>query len=151
LIDVLNPQNELGRLTLIVRMGAGRVTAGLPPLVRAVGREGRAVIWSSDPMQANTVRSSTGFKTRRFDQVLAELRGFFAVHREEGSHPGGIHLEMTGKDVTECTGGALAITDEQLASRYHTHCDPRLNGSQALELAFLVAEELRAGGLARAA
>ncbi|MEJ1976200.1 MAG: 3-deoxy-7-phosphoheptulonate synthase class II [Acetobacteraceae bacterium] len=145
LIDVLNPGNEPGRLTLIVRMGVGKVGDGLPPLVRAVQREGRSVVWSSDPMQGNTLKTANGFKTRRFEQILSETRDFFAVHRAEGTYPGGIHVEMTGKDVTECTGGAQGISERDLSDRYHTHCDPRLNGSQALELAFLVAEELRAG------
>ncbi|MDR3518245.1 MAG: 3-deoxy-7-phosphoheptulonate synthase class II [Azospirillaceae bacterium] len=144
LIDALNPNNEPGRLTLIIRMGAGKVGPGLPPLIRAVQREGRSVVWSSDPMHGNTVASSTGYKTRAFDRVLAEIRDFFAIHRAEGSHPGGVHIEMTGKDVTECTGGAQAIAEHNLAERYHTHCDPRLNGSQAIELAFLLAEEFGA-------
>jgi 3-deoxy-7-phosphoheptulonate synthase len=149
LIDRLNPANEPGRLTLIARMGADKIEACLPPLIRAVGRGGRSVVWSCDPMHGNTIVSSNGFKTRPFDRVLAEVRHFFAVHRAEGSHAGGIHVEMTGKDVTECTGGAQAITDETLPDRYHTHCDPRLNGSQALELAFLLAEQLRAERAAR--
>jgi 3-deoxy-7-phosphoheptulonate synthase len=149
LIDRLNPANEPGRLTLIARMGADKVEAGLPPLVRAIEREGRSVVWSCDPMHGNTITASNGLKTRPFDRVLAEVARFFAVHRAEGTHAGGIHMEMTGKDVTECTGGAQAITDDTLQDRYHTHCDPRLNGSQALELAFLVAEHLRAERAAR--
>jgi 3-deoxy-7-phosphoheptulonate synthase len=144
LVDRLDPRNEPGRLTLIVRMGADRVERGLPPLLRAIRREGRAVVWSCDPMHGNTVVSRRGYKTRPFGRVLDELRCFFAVHRAEGTHPGGVHVEMTGKDVTECTGGAQDIGEDRLAERYHTHCDPRLNGSQALELAFLVAEELKA-------
>jgi 3-deoxy-7-phosphoheptulonate synthase len=144
LIDALNPDNEPGRLTLITRMGAERIAVGLPPLVRAVQREGRCVVWSCDPMHGNTENTASGRKTRRFDQIVAELRACFAVHRAEGSHLGGIHIEMTGKDVTECIGGAQRIDEEALADRYHTHCDPRLNGSQALELAFLVATELKA-------
>ena len=144
LIDVLNPANEPGRLTLIARMGAGRVEERLPRLIRAVEREGRAVVWSCDPMHGNTIKASSGFKTRPFDRILAEAREFFAVHRAEGTHAGGVHFEMTGKDVTECLGGAQAIRDDDLSSRYHTHCDPRLNASQALELAFLIAEQLRA-------
>ncbi|MGF1625857.1 MAG: class II 3-deoxy-7-phosphoheptulonate synthase [Alphaproteobacteria bacterium] len=143
LIDLLNPANVPGRLTLITRMGAEKVEQGLPPLVRAVLREGRNVVWSCDPMHGNTLKSATGYKTRPVDRILGEVRGFFAVHHAEGSHPGGVHFEMTGRDVTECIGGAQAITEEQLADRYHTHCDPRLNGSQALELAFLIAEERR--------
>jgi 3-deoxy-7-phosphoheptulonate synthase len=144
LADALNPANEPGRLTLIVRMGADQVEKGLPPLLRAIRREGRAVVWSCDPMHGNTMTLPSGVKTREFDRVLLELRRSFAVHRAEGSHAGGVHVEMTGKDVTECTGGARAIDEAGLAERYHTQCDPRLNGEQALELAFLVAEELKA-------
>lgn len=143
LIDVLNPNNNPGRLTLITRMGAERLDAGLPPLIRAVQREGRRVVWSCDPMHGNTVTTESGRKTRPFERIIAELRACFAIHQAEGSHLGGIHIEMTGKDVTECTGGAQQIDDTTLEDRYHTHCDPRLNGSQALELAFLLAEELR--------
>ncbi|MBN8889025.1 MAG: 3-deoxy-7-phosphoheptulonate synthase [Acetobacteraceae bacterium SCN 69-10] len=143
LIDLLNPANEPGRLTLIVRTGADKVETVLPPLLRAVKREGRAVLWSCDPMHGNTIKASTGHKTRDFDRILAELRGFFAAHRTEGTHAGGVHLEMTGKDVTECTGGARAIAEADLGARYHTQCDPRLNGAQALELAFLIAGELK--------
>ena len=143
LIDVLNPGNEPGRLTLITRMGAERLGAGLPSLVRAVQREGRCVVWSCDPMHGNTLTTASGRKTRPFERIIAELRTCFAVHRAEGSQLGGMHIEMTGKDVTECTGGAQQLDEEALADRYHTHCDPRLNGSQALELAFLVAEELK--------
>jgi 3-deoxy-7-phosphoheptulonate synthase len=144
LIDILNPENEPGRLTLIVRMGADKVEEGLPPLIRAVEREGRHVVWSCDPMHGNTIKAPSGYKTRPVDRILAEVRGFFAVHRAEGTHPGGVHFEMTGKDVTECLGGAQEITDTDLQDRYHTHCDPRLNASQALELAFLIAEQLKA-------
>ncbi len=143
-IDRLNPADEPGRLTLICRFGADRIERHLPPLVRAVQREGRTVVWSSDPMHGNTVKTAAGLKTRRFDRLLAEVRRFFAIHRGEGSYAGGIHLELTGQNVTECTGGAMAITDEALASRYHTHCDPRLNADQSLEMAFLVAELLKA-------
>jgi 3-deoxy-7-phosphoheptulonate synthase len=143
LIDILNPENEPGRLTLITRMGSDGVEAGLPPLVRKVKAEGRAVVWSCDPMHGNTIKSASGYKTRPFDRILKEVRGFFAVHAAEGTYPGGVHFEMTGQNVTECTGGAQAITDEDLADRYHTHCDPRLNASQSLELAFLVAESLK--------
>lgn len=143
LIDTLNPENEPGRLTLIARMGHDQVESKLPPLVRAVQREGRNVVWSCDPMHGNTIKSATGYKTRKFDHVLGEVRGFFNVHRAEGTHAGGIHLELTGQNVTECTGGAQDITDENLSDRYHTHCDPRLNATQGLEMAFLLADELR--------
>ena len=149
LIEVLNPENEPGRLTLIVRMGADKVEAALPPLVRAVERAGQSVVWACDPMHGNTVKSSTGFKTRPFDRILAEVNGFFAVHRAEGTYAGGVHFEMTGQDVTECIGGAQAISEASLGDRYHTHCDPRLNASQALELAFLIAEQLKAERQAR--
>lgn len=143
LIDILNPDDDPGRLTLITRMGADQVGDKLPPLVRRVKQEGRTVVWSSDPMHGNTLKSATGFKTRPFDRILKEVVGFFDVHRAEGTRAGGVHVEMTGQDVTECTGGAQAITDERLGDRYHTHCDPRLNASQALELAFLIAEALK--------
>ncbi|MDP6709589.1 MAG: 3-deoxy-7-phosphoheptulonate synthase class II [Alphaproteobacteria bacterium] len=143
LIEILNPENEAGRLTVICRMGSDQVLEKLPPLIRAAKAEGAKVVWSSDPMHGNTVKSSTGYKTRSFDRVLAEVRGFFAVHQGEGTHAGGIHVEMTGKDVTECIGGAQLIDETQLGSRYHTHCDPRLNASQSLELAFLIAETLK--------
>lgn len=143
LIDVLNPENEPGRLTLIARMGHDQVEEKLPRLVRAVQQEGRKVIWSCDPMHGNTIKSSSGYKTRPFDRILAEVKGFFNVHRAEGSYAGGVHFEMTGQDVTECIGGAQAISEDRLGDRYHTHCDPRLNASQALELAFLIAEQLK--------
>ena len=143
LIDILNPENEAGRLTLIVRMGAEKVERVLPSLVRRVKQEGRTVVWSCDPMHANTVKSGSGYKTRHFDQILNECEAFFAVHRGEGTHAGGIHLELTGKDVTECVGGTQAITDADLKDRYHTHCDPRLNAKQALEVAFIVADRLK--------
>jgi 3-deoxy-7-phosphoheptulonate synthase len=142
LIDRLNPRNDPGRLTLIARFGAGAVGEHLPRLIRAVSREGRNVVWSCDPMHGNTIKSASGYKTRPFDRVLREVREFFAVHAAEGTIPGGVHFEMTGKDVTECTGGVRAVTDEDLSDRYHTFCDPRLNAAQALELAFLVAEML---------
>jgi len=141
LIDLLNPENEPGRLTLIARFGSDKVTEHLPKLVRAVQKEGRKVVWSCDPMHGNTI-TAAGFKTRPFERILKEVQTFFDVHRAEGSHPGGIHVEMTGKNVTECTGGARAVTADELQDRYHTHCDPRLNADQALELAFLVAELL---------
>ncbi len=143
LIDILNPENEPGRLTLIARFGAGKVEDHLPALVKAVEKEGRSVVWSCDPMHGNTVKSSTGYKTRPFDSILQEVREFFDVHEALGTYAGGVHFEMTGKDVTECTGGGAVITDEDLSDRYHTACDPRLNASQSLELAFLVAEELQ--------
>jgi 3-deoxy-7-phosphoheptulonate synthase len=143
LIDRLNPQNEPGRLTLIARMGADKIERQLPLLIRAVEREGRRVVWASDPMHGNTVKSSTGYKTRQFDRILTELKRFFEVHRAEGTYAGGVHLELTGQDVTECTGGAQAIGEIDLADRYHTSCDPRLNGAQAIELAFLIAEALK--------
>ena len=143
LIDILNPENDPGRLTLIARYGADNVEEHLPKLVRAVKAEGRHVVWSCDPMHGNTIKATSGYKTRPFDRVLAEVRSFMKVHQAEGTHAGGIHVEMTGKNVTECTGGAYAVTDEDLADRYHTFCDPRLNADQALELAFLVAEELK--------
>ncbi|RCS25288.1 3-deoxy-7-phosphoheptulonate synthase class II [Phyllobacterium salinisoli] len=142
LIDVLNPENEPGRLTLIARFGYDKVSDHLPKLIRAVQKEGRKVVWSCDPMHGNTI-TANGYKTRPFDRILKEVETFFAVHRGEGSYPGGIHIEMTGKNVTECTGGARAISAEDLSDRYHTHCDPRLNADQALELAFLVAELLK--------
>jgi len=143
LIDILNPANDAGRLTLISRMGHDKVRECLPALVRKVEREGRAVVWSCDPMHGNTVKSANGYKTRPFDRILDEVRAFFEVHREQGSYAGGMHFEMTGQDVTECLGGAQAISDEDLSARYHTHCDPRLNASQALELAFLIADSLK--------
>ncbi|MTH63803.1 class II 3-deoxy-7-phosphoheptulonate synthase [Paracoccus shanxieyensis] len=143
LLTKLNPDNEAGRLTLIARFGAGSVGDHLPRLIKAVQEEGANVVWSCDPMHGNTIKAASGYKTRPFDSVLREVREFFAVHRAEGSIPGGVHFEMTGQDVTECTGGVRAVTDEDLSSRYHTACDPRLNASQSLELAFLVAEELR--------
>ena len=142
LIDILNPENEPGRLTLIARFGADKVFDHLPQLVRAVEREGKTVVWSCDPMHGNTI-SAGGYKTRPFDRILKEVEAFFAVHRAEGTHAGGVHIEMTGRNVTECTGGARALTEDQLGDRYHTHCDPRLNADQALELAFLIAENLK--------
>jgi 3-deoxy-7-phosphoheptulonate synthase len=140
LLDTLDPARTPGRITLITRYGHDKIEKGLPPLVRAVKREGRPVVWSCDPMHGNVVKAANGYKTRPFERILAEVRGFFAVHRAEGTHGGGIHVEMTGQNVTECTGGAVAITDEGLAARYHTHCDPRLNAGQSLELAFLLAD-----------
>ena len=154
LTEILNPRNEAGRLTVIVRMGADNLDAKLPGLIRRIEAEGRRVVWVSDPMHANTIKSANGLKTRPFDDILAEVRGFFAVHKAEGTHAGGVHFEMTGQDVTECTGGAQAIAEANLGDRYHTHCDPRLNAKQALELAFLLAETLkqdRAAPVGRAA
>jgi len=142
LMATLNPENEAGRLTLIARFGAGQVGDHLPRLIRAVEEEGANVLWTCDPMHGNTIKSSSGYKTRPFDSVLREVREFFAIHNAEGTIPGGVHFEMTGKDVTECTGGLRAVSDEDLSQRYHTACDPRLNASQSLELAFLVSEEL---------
>ena len=145
LIDALNPTDEPGRLTLICRYGADRIADHLPALLRKVKQEGRAVVWSCDPMHGNTIKAASGFKTRPFDRILNEARSFFQIHQAEGTHAGGIHIEMTGSNVTECTGGAVAITEADLSDRYHTYCDPRLNGDQALELAFLIAEELSRG------
>jgi 3-deoxy-7-phosphoheptulonate synthase len=143
LIDILNPQNVPGRLTLIARFGADKVAEKLPPMVRAVKREGKAVVWSSDPMHGNTIKLQSGYKTRPVERVLEEIRTFFAVHRAEGTHAGGVHFEMTGQNVTECLGGAQGLKEVDLADRYQTACDPRLNASQALELAFLLAEGIR--------
>ncbi|MBD3663260.1 class II 3-deoxy-7-phosphoheptulonate synthase [Sulfitobacter aestuariivivens] len=142
LMATLNPENEAGRLTLIARFGAGSVGDHLPRLIKAVKQEGANVVWTCDAMHGNTIKSSSGYKTRPFDAVLREVREFFGVHAAEGTVPGGVHFEMTGQDVTECTGGVRAVSDEDLSDRYHTACDPRLNASQSLELAFLVAEEL---------
>ena len=145
LIDILNPENEPGRLTLVSRMSADGIGEKLPPLVRRVRDEGRRVVWVCDPMHGNTIKASSGYKTRPFDAILREVKGFFDVHRAEGTYAGGVHFEMTGQDVTECTGGARAITDDDLKARYHTHCDPRLNATQSLELAFLLSEMLKDG------
>ena len=142
LMAKLNPQNEAGRLTLIARFGAGKVGDNLPRLIKTVQEEGAQVLWTCDAMHGNTVKSATGYKTRPFNSVLREVREFFAIHKAEGTVPGGVHFEMTGQDVTECTGGVRAVTDDNLEDRYHTACDPRLNASQSLELAFLVAKEL---------
>ena len=142
LIDALNPENEAGRLTLICRTGAGNVGNHLPGWIRAVEREGRTVVWSCDPMHGNTIKSDSGYKTRPFDRVLTEVQEFFDVHDAEGTYAGGVHFEMTGQDVTECMGGMHEVTSEDLHNRYHTACDPRLNASQALELAFLIAQAL---------
>ncbi|MGI9414649.1 MAG: class II 3-deoxy-7-phosphoheptulonate synthase [Hyphomicrobiales bacterium] len=143
LIDRLNPDNEPGRLTLICRFGADQVEDHLPALIKAVEREGHKVVWSCDPMHGNTIKASSGYKTRPFDQILREVQQFMAVHRAEGTHAGGVHFEMTGQNVTECTGGVRSISDADLHDRYHTYCDPRLNADQALELSFLLAEGLK--------
>ncbi len=143
LISVLDPGNDPGRLTLITRHGADGIADHLPSLIEAVEREGFEVVWACDPMHGNTIVSSTGYKTRPLQQVASEVEQFFDIHRSYGTHPGGVHFEMTGKNVTECTGGAINVAEENLADRYHTHCDPRLNASQALEFAFLIAEQLK--------
>jgi len=143
LIDTLNPDNEAGRLNLIVRMGADKVEQHLPELLRRVDAEGKAVVWSCDPMHGNTIKASTGYKTRKVSAILKEMRSFFEIHRAEGTHAGGVHFEMTGRNVTECVGGAFEITEHDLAQRYHTYCDPRLNADQVLELAFLIADQLK--------
>ena len=143
LCDVLDPQREPGRLTVITRFGQDGVARHLPPLLRAARREGRQLVWACDPMHGNTVTSGSGLKTRRFERILGEVEGFFAAHAAEGTHPGGLHVEMTGQDVTECTGGSGDASDDGLHARYRTHCDPRLNAAQSLELAFLLADRLR--------
>ncbi|MBV8800255.1 MAG: 3-deoxy-7-phosphoheptulonate synthase class II [Alphaproteobacteria bacterium] len=144
LANTLNPENKAGRLTLICRLGADTVADRLPRLIQAISRQGAIVCWSCDPMHGNTIKSQAGIKTRPFDRILKEVKEFFEIHRAEGTHAGGVHFEMTGQNVTECLGGAQAISEEDLTDRYHTHCDPRLNASQSLELAFLIAEGLRA-------
>ena len=143
LIETLNPDNVPGKLTLIARMGADKVRAGLPPLLKAVKTSGAKVVWCCDPMHGNTIKASSGYKTRRVNDVMAEVRGFFDAHDEVGTYPGGVHFEMTGQNVTECVGGVVDVTEARLGDRYHTHCDPRLNGAQALELAFLIADLLK--------
>jgi 3-deoxy-7-phosphoheptulonate synthase len=143
LIDALNPKNEPGRLTLYGRFGFDKVEDRLPRLLRATKASGRNVVWAIDPMHGNTLTAANGYKTRPFDRILSEVRSFVEICKAEGVHPGGVHLEMTGQNVTECLGGARALSEGDLADRYHTHCDPRLNGEQALELAFLVAEKLK--------
>jgi 3-deoxy-7-phosphoheptulonate synthase len=151
LIDILDPENEPGRLTLICRFGADKAAEHLPGLLRAVKREGRLPLWSCDPMHGNTIKASSGYKTRPFEKIMNEIKVFFQVHNAEGTYAGGVHLEMTGKNVTECTGGARAISDLDLHDRYHTYCDPRLNAEQAIEVAFLVAELLKKERIARGA
>ena len=143
LIETLNPDNVPGRLTLIARMGADKVRVGLPPLLKAVKASGAKVVWCCDPMHGNTIKASSGYKTRRVNDVMAEVQGFFDAHDEIGTYPGGVHFEMTGQNVTECVGGVVDVTEARLGDRYHTHCDPRLNGAQALELAFLIADLLK--------
>ncbi|MEX0502170.1 class II 3-deoxy-7-phosphoheptulonate synthase [Alphaproteobacteria bacterium LSUCC0719] len=143
LIEILNPDNVPGRLTLIARMGADKVRSGLPPLLKAVKASGAKVVWCCDPMHGNTVKASSGYKTRHVSDVMSEVRGFFNAHDEVGTYPGGVHFEMTGQNVTECVGGVVEVTEARLGDRYHTHCDPRLNGVQALELAFLIADLLK--------
>ncbi|MDA3908485.1 MAG: 3-deoxy-7-phosphoheptulonate synthase class II [Sulfurimonas sp.] len=143
LCQTLNPNNEAGRMNIIVRMGANKVGEGMPKLIRAIEKEGMKVVWSCDPMHGNTIKSSTNFKTRPVDSILTEMKQFFQVHKSEGTYGGGVHLEMTGKNVTECIGGSFNVTEEDLSSRYHTHCDPRLNADQSLELAFLIADTLK--------
>lgn len=144
LLNILNPGNLAGKIVLIARFGADKVEAGLPPLIRAIRREGLNVVWSSDAMHGNTIKTGVGYKTRRFEDILTEIGAFFEVCRAEGAHPGGVHFEMTGQNVTECLGGSQEISEHDLSSRYHTHCDPRLNASQSLELAFILAERLKA-------
>lgn len=150
LIDMLNPENDPGRLTLICRFGSDKIGDHLPALIRAVKRENRSIVWSCDPMHGNTITSGTGYKTRPFDRILNEVRDFFSIHQAEGTYAGGVHLEMTGQNVTECTGGARAITDADLNDRYHTFCDPRLNAEQSIDLAFLLAELLKKERAAKA-
>ena len=151
LIDVLDPDGEPGRLTLICRFGADKVEAALPPLLRAAKRDGRKVLWVCDPMHGNTIKTSTGYKTRPTERIAQEVRSFFASCRAESVHAGGVHLEMTGKNVTECTGGARSISESDLRDRYHTYCDPRLNAEQSIEMAFMVADLLKAQRLAQPA
>jgi len=143
IINVINPKNKKGKITLISRFGHENVEKFLPKLIRTIKKEGANVIWSCDPMHGNTIKSATGYKTRPFNNVLKEVKNVFAVHQSEGSYAGGLHIEMTGQNVTECTGGAQKISDQDLSSRYHTHCDPRLNANQALELAFLISDEIK--------
>ncbi len=143
LCNILNPNNEAGRLTLISRFGADNAEKFLPKLIKAIKKEGLNVIWSCDPMHGNTIKAASGLKTRPFDSVLKEVKNVFGIHQAEGSYAGGLHVEMTGQDVTECTGGAQKISEKELSNRYRTHCDPRLNASQALELAFLISDEIK--------
>ena len=146
LLDILNPNDNAGRITLITRFGHDKIESYLPSLIRRVSDEGRTVVWSCDPMHGNTIKSDIGIKTRKFDNILSEVKQNIRIHKAEGSHPGGIHLEMTGQNVTECTGGLDEISESDLSDRYRTHCDPRLNANQAIELAFLIADELKQNG-----
>ena len=143
MVEKLNPANEEGRLILISRYGSEEISEHLPKLIQSVKSEGLNVVWCCDPMHGNTIKSKNGFKTRPFGKVLSEVKSFFAIHKTEGTYPGGVHFEMTGKDVTECIGGSQEIEEEDLSSRYHTACDPRLNASQSLELAFLLSDFLK--------
>ena len=143
LANALNPQNEAGRLNVIIRMGADKIGERLPKILREIKREGLNIVYSIDPMHGNTIKAANGYKTREFDKILAEVQSFFEIHRAEGTHAGGVHLEMTGQDVTECTGGSFKLNEDDLAHRYETQCDPRLNADQSLELAFLIAEFLK--------
>jgi 3-deoxy-7-phosphoheptulonate synthase len=147
LCNKINPKNEKGKITLISRFGHDNVGKYLPKLIKAIKNEGLNVIWSCDPMHGNTIKATSGYKTRPFNNVVNEVKNFFACHQSEGSYAGGLHIEMTGQDVTECTGGAQKILDQDLSHRYHTHCDPRLNANQALELAFLISDEIKKNGL----
>ena len=143
LIDLINPSNEEGRLTLITRYGADNLDDHLPKLIRAVEKEGKKVVWSCDPMHGNTIKASNGYKTRPLDSILTEVKQFIDIHESEGTYAGGVHIEMTGQNVTECLGGTQKISEEDLTDRYHTHCDPRLNANQALDLSFLISERLK--------
>ena len=143
LIDIINPSNEEGRLTLITRYGANNLDGHLPKLIKAVEKEGKKVVWSCDPMHGNTIKASNGYKTRPLDSILTEVKQFIDIHESEGTYAGGVHIEMTGQNVTECLGGTQQISEEDLTDRYHTHCDPRLNANQALDLAFLISERLK--------
>ena len=146
LLDILNPNDDAGRITLITRYGHDKIESYLPKLIRRVKDEGRTVVWSCDPMHGNTIKSNSGIKTRKFNRILSELKQNIQIHKAEESHAGGVHLEMTGQNVTECTGGLDDISDADLNDRYRTHCDPRLNANQAIELAFLIADELKQNG-----
>lgn len=146
MLDILNPENDAGRITLISRYGHEKIAEHFPVLLRKIQAEGRSVIWSCDPMHGNTIKSSNGLKTRPFENILSEVRSNLQIHKAEGTHAGGIHLEMTGQNVTECIGGLAEVYEHNLHDRYHTHCDPRLNANQAIELGFLIADELKKNG-----